>query len=151
MRKLLLLITALLTLGVSGAWAKTQLAYNTLTTGVDYVLADNGQSWFLAQSGKTGCIIENNKYQLVAADVAGHYDSWSQVGSQQGDGVLFTVDVSLNLALQVIAHPLRPHVVSEVLERILDDACFVPGPRPLENRECTKPEKVGTGEGDLPA
>ena len=73
MRKLLLLITALLTLGVSGAWAKTQLAYNTLTTGVDYVLADNGQSWFLAQSGKTGCIIENNKYQLVAADVAGQY------------------------------------------------------------------------------
>ena len=72
MKKLLLFICVLLT-GISGAWAKTQLAYNTLTTGVDYVLADNGQSWFLAQSGKTGCIIENNKYQLVAADVAGQY------------------------------------------------------------------------------
>lgn len=72
MRKLLLLICALLT-GVSGAWAKTALEYTALTTGVDYVLADNGQQWFLSNAGKTNCLVEANKYQLVATGTEGQY------------------------------------------------------------------------------
>ncbi len=90
-QKLTLLILALLT--TIGMWAKTELEYTALTTGVDYVLMDNGKQCFLANGGKTSSISAANKYRIVDAGDGKYYlmqTSTSQYVATESNGATVT-------------------------------------------------------------